>query len=99
MENYIISDMKKQGKSMDYNRIVVCRGGGDLATGIIHRLAKAGLQVVCLESERPSSIRRQVCFSEAVYDGETSVDGMKAVRVKNMGIFSLRGRKEKFRFL
>ncbi len=69
---------------MDYNRIVVCRGGGDLATGIIHRLAKAGLQVVCLESERPSSIRRQVCFSEAVYDGETYVDGMKAVRVKNM---------------
>ena len=69
---------------MDYNRIVVCRGGGDLATGIIHRLVKAGLQVVCLESERPSSIRRQVCFSEAVYDGETSVDGMKAVRVKNM---------------
>ena len=42
MENYIILDMKKQGKSMDYNRIVVCRGGGDLATGIIHRLAKAG---------------------------------------------------------
>lgn len=69
---------------MDYNRIVVCRGGGDLATGIIHRLAKAGLQVVCLESEQPSSIRRQVCFSEAVYDGKTSVDGMKAVRVKNM---------------
>lgn len=69
---------------MDYNRIVVCRGGGDLATGIIHRLAKAGLQVVCLESERPSSIRRQVCFSEAVYDGETTVDGMKAVRVRNI---------------
>ena len=82
---------------MDYNRIVVCRGGGDLATGIIHRLAKAGLQVVCLESEQPSSIRRQVCFSEAVYDGKTSVDGMKAVRVKNMEDIPLRGRKEKFR--
>lgn len=27
-------------------------------------------------------------FSEAVYDGETSVDGMKAVRVKNMEDYS-----------
>lgn len=84
MENYDILDMKMQEKSMDYNRIVVCRGGGDLATGVIYRLTKAGFQMVCLESERPSSIRRQVCFSEAVYDGETTVDGMKAVRVRNI---------------
>ncbi len=61
--------------------MIVCRGGGDLATGIIHRLTKAGLQVVCLESERPSAIRRQVCFSEAVYDGVAIVDGVKAVLV------------------
>ena len=84
MESYSISDMKKLRKNTDYNRIVVCRGGGDLATGIIHRLTKAGLRVVCLESERPSSIRRQVCFSEAVYDGEAIVDDVKAVLVHDI---------------
>ena len=73
-----------RGNAMDHNRIIVCRGGGDLATGGIHRLVRAGFRVVCLESERPSSIRRQVCFSEAVYEGEKTVDGVKAVLVADI---------------
>lgn len=84
MESYGISYMKKQENGMDCNRIIVCRGGGDLATGVIHRLTRAGFMVLCLESERPSSIRRQVCFSEAVYEGEATVDGVKAVFINSI---------------
>lgn len=57
-------------------RPIVVRGGGDLATGTIHRLGRSGYPVIILETDRPSAIRRLVAFSQAVYDGETEVEGM-----------------------
>ena len=48
------------------NDIIVVRGGGDIATGTIHKLYRCGFKVVILEIENPSSIRRAVCFSEAI---------------------------------
>ncbi len=48
--------------------LVVVRGGGDIASGIIHRLYMAGFKVVVLEIEKPLTIRRTVAFSEAVYE-------------------------------
>ena len=56
-------------------------GGGDISTGTIHRLFKAGFDVLVLEAERPSAIRRRVAFSEAVYDGAATVEGVTAVRI------------------
>lgn len=61
--------------------LVVVRGGGDLATGIIHRLFGAGFRVLVLEAERPAAIRRQVSFCEAVYEGQMSVEGVTAVKI------------------
>lgn len=63
---------------------IVIRGGGDLATGIAHRLFKAGYKVMIIEIEKPISIRRTVSFSEAVYIGEITVEGVKAILSKNM---------------
>ncbi len=60
---------------------VVVRGAGDLATGCILRLVRAGFRVAALESAQPSAIRRTVCFSEAIYEGEATVEGVRAVRV------------------
>ena len=45
---------------------IVVRGGGDLATGTIHKLYQAGFPVIVLETANPSAIRRYVAFSEAV---------------------------------
>ena len=59
-------------------KLIVVRGGGDLATGTIHRLWSAGFQVVVLETEAPAAIRRQVSVCEAVYAGETVIEGMTA---------------------
>lgn len=64
-------------------RPIVVRGGGDLATGTIHRLSRSGYPVVILETDRPSAIRRLVAFSQAVYDGETEVEGMVCRRVES----------------
>lgn len=58
--------------------LVLVRGGGDLATGCILRLARAGFQVAVLEIAQPTAVRRTVAFSEAVYAGEAVVEGLRA---------------------
>lgn len=58
--------------------LIICRGAGDLATGIIHRLHRAGHRVIALETDYPAAIRRQVSFCEAVYDGSAAVEGVTA---------------------
>ena len=66
------------------NRIVIVRGAGDIASGIIWYLHKAHFKVIALEIEKPSSIRREVCFSEAIYDEEKTIEGVKAVFCENI---------------
>ena len=61
--------------------LVIVRGAGDISTGTIHRLFRAGFELLVLEAEKPSAIRRKVSFSEAVYDGRATVEGAKAVRI------------------
>ena len=60
------------------NLLIICRGAGDLATGIIHRLHRAGHRGIALETDYPAAIRRQVSFCEAVYDGSAAVEGVTA---------------------
>ena len=67
---------------MKQDALILVRGGGDLATGTIHRLWSAGLRVLVLEAEHPAAIRRQVSLCEAVYEGEATVEGLRAVRIE-----------------
>lgn len=62
------------------NQLVVVRGGGDIATGTIHKLHRCGYPVLVLETGCPSAIRRCVAFSEAVYDGTAEVEGVVCVK-------------------
>lgn len=66
------------------NRLIIVRGGGDLATGTIRRLWSAGYPVLVLETEFPAAIRRKVAVSEAVYDGSAVVEGMCAERIASV---------------
>lgn len=63
--------------------MILIRGGGDLASGVALRLYKVGLRVVIIEIEQPLAIRRLVSFAEAVYSGETTVEGVTAQRVND----------------
>lgn len=65
----------------DRRRLVIVRGAGDLASATIIRLTRAGYHVLALETARPTQVRRNVSFAEAVYDGSCVVDGMKAVLI------------------
>ena len=58
--------------------LIVLRGGGDLASGVALRLHHTGFQIVILELEKPLAVRRTVSFSEAVYEGEYTVEGVTA---------------------
>jgi xanthine dehydrogenase accessory factor len=59
---------------------IIVRGAGDFATGIIRRLHISGFNVVALEIEKPLAIRRGVSFSEAIYEGSITVEGVTAAR-------------------
>ena len=66
------------------DQLVIVRGGGDIATGTIWALRRAGFPVLILESERPSAIRRTVALSEAVYEGEASVEDLTVRLAQNL---------------
>ena len=66
---------------MGFERRCIVRGGGDLATGVVWRLWRAGIQVVVTELDAPLTIRRTVAVSTAVTEGEITVEGMHARRV------------------
>ena len=58
------------------DNLIIVRGGGDLATGTIYKLKQCGFPVLVLETERPAAIRRTVAFSEAVFQGHQTVEGI-----------------------
>lgn len=57
------------------DKIIIVRGGGDIASGTINRLHNMGFRVLVLEIPNPNFIRRKVCYGEAVYEGEFSLEG------------------------
>ncbi len=73
--------------------LLIVRGAGDLATGTIHRLKKAGFRLLVLEAEHPAAIRRQVALSESVYAGSAQVEDVKAVRM-DVDLTDTENRKE-----
>ena len=73
---------------MDNTDMIVIRGAGDISTGTIHRLFRAGFPVLVLEAKHPSAIRRKVAFSEAVYDGAATVEGVSATRIDDVAQIS-----------
>jgi xanthine dehydrogenase accessory factor len=60
---------------------VLVRGGGEMATGVVHRLARSGFRVCITEILAPLAVRREVAFCEAVFDGQKEVEGIITRRV------------------
>ena len=60
--------------------LVLVKGGGDLATGVSHRLHRAGFPVVITEIENPTMVRRTVSFAECLYADEWRVEGVISAR-------------------
>ena len=54
--------------------LVLVRGGGDMASGVIYRLKLAGYPVVVSEISIPTMIRRDVSYGNAVHVGEVVLE-------------------------
>ena len=72
-------------------RPIVVRGGGDIATGTVVALSKAGYPVIILEVARPTAIRRNVAFCDAIYErdrwygeGTKTVEGVTCTLTSNI---------------
>lgn len=63
---------------------ILIKGAGDLATGIAYRLKRCGHDILMTETAIPTTVRRTVSFSRAVYEGTSVVEGMEAVLVNDI---------------
>lgn len=75
------SNASKTGKPTP---LIAVKGAGDLATGVMHRLARAGFAVMATELPQPTVLRRTVAFAEAVALGQITVEGVTACRVNSV---------------
>jgi len=58
--------------------LIIVRGAGDLASGVLATIHICGFRVLALETVNPSAIRRTVAFSEAVRLGHCIIEGIEA---------------------
>jgi len=64
---------------------VLIRGAGELASATAFHLYRQGFEsILMLERRYPKAIRRYVCFSEAILDGTTKVQGVRGRFVRNV---------------
>ena len=63
--------------------LILVKGAGDLATGTAVRLYRAGFQVVMTDVAQPTAVRRTVAFSQCIYDGQITVEGITARKAEN----------------
>ncbi len=63
---------------MSASGLVLVLGGGDLGTGVAHRLFRCRFRVVVGELVQPTVVRRAVAFASAVYEGTIEVEGTRA---------------------
>ena len=64
---------------------VVVRGGGDLATGVVARLRRAGFSIIVLELPTPLAIRRTVSVARVVREGAAVIEDLNAQLVNTPG--------------
>ena len=62
---------------------IIVKGAGDLASGVAARLWRSGFPVIMTEIEMPLTVRRSVSFSDAIYEGEATVEDVAARRVRD----------------
>ncbi|MCR5732774.1 MAG: EF2563 family selenium-dependent molybdenum hydroxylase system protein [Sphaerochaetaceae bacterium] len=79
----LMAEKKRSGRSIsnESRNAIIVRGTGDLATAVIIRLHNAGYNVLGVDLEKPTQIRRNVSFAEAMYEGKTEVSGVEARRI------------------
>ena len=66
------------------DHLIIVRGGGDLGTGVVYRLHKAGFPVLVLELANPLVVRRKVALATAVPEGEIQIEDLCGCLVEDV---------------
>lgn len=68
---------------------ILIRGANDVGSAVAHRLFMAGYSVVIHEIAQPTTARRGMSFTDAVFDGHATLNGLEAQFIKRL--YLLRG--------
>lgn len=66
--------------------LVLVRGANDVASAAAHRLFSAGYSVVIHEVPQPTTTRRKMSFTDAVFDGQAILNGIQAKFIERLDI-------------
>ncbi|HUR85028.1 MAG TPA: hypothetical protein VMY78_06755 [Solirubrobacteraceae bacterium] len=72
--------------------VILVRGSGDVGSAVAHRLHRAGHHVLVHDDDMPAAARRGMAFADAVFDGESTLDGVRAWRVDDLVTLAAAGR-------
>ncbi len=63
---------------------ILVRGGGDLASAVIHKLWRSGFKVLVCELPFPSCVRLTVSFCNAITEGQWEIEGARSILIKDL---------------
>jgi len=63
---------------------VLVRGIGDIGSAVAHRLFREGYAVVLHDVPMPTTTRRGMAFTDAVFEGHAALEGVHAVRAHDL---------------
>ncbi|MCR5636340.1 MAG: hypothetical protein K6F76_04060 [Clostridiales bacterium] len=62
---------------------VLIKGAGCVGSAIALRLFRCGFDIIMSELEKPTSIFREICFSQAIYEKSATIEDITAVYAHN----------------
>lgn len=65
---------------------VLIRGANDVGSAVAHCLFMAGYSVVIHETPQPTTARRKMSFTDAVFDGHAVLDGVEAELITEISL-------------
>ncbi|MDQ6775706.1 MAG: xanthine dehydrogenase [Actinomycetota bacterium] len=68
--------------------VVLVRGSGDVGSAVGHRLFLSGHPVVIHDVPLPAAPRRGMAFTDAIFDGNCDLEGVKARRVDDLAVLA-----------
>jgi xanthine dehydrogenase accessory factor len=63
---------------------ILVRGSNDIGSAVAHRLFSAGYPTVIHEIPQPAVTRRKMAFTDAIFDGSASLEGVQALRIDDL---------------
>jgi xanthine dehydrogenase accessory factor len=61
-----------------YRLVVLIKGAGEVASAVAHRLHRSHFRICLTEIDRPLAVSRGTTYSEAVFDGSKTIEGVTA---------------------